>query len=197
MLNMKKTCGLLLNLMLFIFAITLINCKSVQATETPKKKNEIVLRSANLSTDKTIKVPNRTLENKRLSRGGSESTPEVAYDIVDLACTKLGSPYVWAATGPEVFDCSGFTKYVFSNYGIDLPHYTGSQIRYGKGVSRPGLEPGDLVFFNTDGYSVSHVGIYTGNGQFIHAASGNGRVIISDLGEDYYSTRYVGARRMF
>lgn len=197
MLNKKKTFGLLLSLILSIFAISLINCKYVQATEAPKKKNEIILRSANLSTDKTIKVPNRTLENKRMSRGGSESTPEVAYDIVDLACSKIGSPYVWAAAGPDIFDCSGFTKYVFNNYGIDLPHYTGSQIRYGRGVSKTNLEPGDLVFFNTDGYSVSHVGIYMGNNQFVHAASGNGRVMVSGLGEDYYSSRFVGARRIF
>ncbi|MBV1817213.1 C40 family peptidase [Bacteroidales bacterium MSK.15.36] len=108
----------------------------------------------------------------------------------------MGKPYVWGASGPSSFDCSGFTSYVYKNFGIYLDHYTGSQYSVGKPVNKSELVPGDLVFFNTTG-NISHVGIYTGGGQFIHASSGSGKVTVSNLSGSYYVSRYAGARRMF
>ncbi len=108
----------------------------------------------------------------------------------------MGRPYVYGASGPKAFDCSGFTAYVYSNFGVSLPHYTVSQMQVGQGVDKGNLQQGDLVFFNTAGY-VSHVGIYIGGGQFIHASSGSGKITVSSLSDSYYESRYVGARENY
>lgn len=106
-----------------------------------------------------------------------------------------GSPYKWSGTTEEGFDCSGFTMYVFAKFGIDLPHSSSAQAKHGVEVSKDNLRPGDLVFFNTNGKSISHVGIYLGDGQFIHSATDEG-VVVNRLSESYYSQRYVTARRI-
>ena len=119
--------------------------------------------------------------------------------LVSYAKTKLGKPYVWGAQGPNSFDCSGFTYYVFKNAaGITLPRTSSAQSKYGTYVSKSNLKVGDLVFFDTNGANdgnVSHVGIYLGNNQFIHASSSKGKVVISEM-SSYYSGAYVNARRV-
>jgi len=117
-------------------------------------------------------------------------------NLISYAYDFIGKPYVWGAVGPNSFDCSGFTRYVYNAFGVDLPHYTGAQIEKGSSVQRENLKQGDLIFFNTDG-PVSHVGIYVGDGEFIHASSGSKKVIVSDLSQSYYTARYAGARRIF
>lgn len=107
----------------------------------------------------------------------------------------IGVPYQWGGETEQGFDCSGFTLYVFAKFGIELPHYSGAQAGMGDKVSKDELIPGDLVFFNTDGYSISHVGIYVGNGEFAHAEWKRG-IMISKLSESYYANRYVTARRI-
>lgn len=107
----------------------------------------------------------------------------------------IGSAYKGGGVNTNGFDCSGFTMYIFNKLGIDLPHQSGSQFSMGTAVSRNDLREGDLVFFNTSGKGVSHVGIYVGNGKFAHASSSNG-VIINALSESYYVNRYVGAKRV-
>lgn len=82
------------------------------------------------------------------------------------AYKQLGKPYVWGAAGPDTFDCSGLTQWVWGKAGVQLPHYTGDQWNAGRHVTRDQLIPGDLVFFDA---SLDHVGIYIGNGQMIHA----------------------------
>lgn len=114
--------------------------------------------------------------------------------VVSFAKQFLGTPYVWAGASPKGFDCSGFTSYIFSQYGIDLPHAADGQFKAGVQVSQPRL--GDLVFFTTYEAGPSHVGIYIGNDQFIHASSGAGEVSITPLSKPYYSSRYLGARRV-
>ena len=118
--------------------------------------------------------------------------------IVDYAMQYLGYPYVWATHGPSSFDCSGFTYWVvYNTLGIDITYGTSYQINYGSSVSRNSLQPGDLVFFqNTYTWGLSHVGIYIGNGKFIHAENETTGVVISDLGSTYYSSRWYGARRL-
>ncbi|MBU5674284.1 C40 family peptidase [Paenibacillus brevis] len=107
----------------------------------------------------------------------------------------LGTKYVSGGTSTNGFDCSGFTMYVFSKIGIKLPHQSASQYKMGTAVEKDELIVGDLVFFNTSGKGVSHVGVYVGDGKFAHASSSKG-VIISKLSESYYVKRYVGAKRI-
>ncbi|MFF2484239.1 C40 family peptidase [Paenibacillus sp. NPDC058071] len=107
----------------------------------------------------------------------------------------IGTPYQSGGTSTRGFDCSGFTTYVFDKMGVDLSRTSGSQAKMGKKIAKSDLSAGDLVFFNTNGKSISHVGIYVGDGKFAHSSSSKG-VTISKLSESYYETRYVTARRV-
>lgn len=128
----------------------------------------------------------------------TDSTYSLGERIVADAKTFIGTPYVYAAAGPDSFDCSGFTMYIMNRSGIKLPHMASMQYTYGFEVSIDELIAGDLVFFNSSRSSgIEHVGIYIGNGSFIHASSGSVHAVtISNLEEDYYSAHYVGARRV-
>ncbi len=118
--------------------------------------------------------------------------------IVASAKAMLGKPYVYGASGPNAFDCSGLTSYVYAANGISLPRSSAAQSGVGTTVSKAELIPGDLVFFATGSSGrVSHVGIYIGGGDIIHAATGQGRVVINNLSQDYYSSRYLWAKRVF
>jgi len=107
----------------------------------------------------------------------------------------IGTKYKSGGTTTSGFDCSGFTTYVFKQFGISLPRTSADQSQVGEEVDKSELQAGDLVFFNTNGRGVSHVGIYVGDGKFAHSSSSKG-VIISGLGETYYANRYVTARRV-
>jgi len=171
----------------------------VAADASIKTQQGVVIRSASLTTNKTIKVPQKETKakssSKVLSRGGTTEVSARANNVVDYALNYVGYPYVWGAAGPRAFDCSGFVMYVYGKYGVGLPHQSGSQFGCGSSVAKSALSPGDLVFFNTYG-SISHVGIYIGGGRFVHAASSKTGVIVSDLTEGYYAARYAGARRV-
>lgn len=139
----------------------------------------------------------------RLGGTGGESGPSqgtaLEEQIVAYAKQFLGVPYVWAGNGPKNFDCSGFTKYVYANFGYNIYRTASTQLQNdGRAVSRSELRPGDLVFFKNPGETkaCSHVGIYIGGGQFIHASSGAGKVTISDLTKGWYYEKYVGAKRI-
>lgn len=119
---------------------------------------------------------------------------ETVERVLKSADTFRGVRYNYGSASRSATDCSGFTLQVFRQNGISLPRTAREQVHAGVPVKRTDLQPGDLVFFNTRGY-VSHVGIYTGNGKFIHASSGKGRVIESPL-SGYYSSRYITARRV-
>ena len=128
------------------------------------------------------------------------SSNSAGSSIVALAKQFIGCPYVYGASGPNAFDCSGFTSYVYRQVGISIPHGATSQYRGGTPVSREDVQPGDLVFIADPaycaGYPISHVGIYIGNGQFIHASSNRGEgVTISNIFTGHYGTYYAGARR--
>jgi len=118
-----------------------------------------------------------------------------AQAVIATAKQYIGVPYVWGGSSPSGFDCSGFVQYVFGKHGISLPRTSREQYNVGTWVSKANLRPGDLVFYNTSGSGVSHLGIYIGNGQFIHASTSKG-VMISEISNSYWSARYYGARRV-
>jgi cell wall-associated NlpC family hydrolase len=111
-----------------------------------------------------------------------------AQRAVDAALSKLGSAYVWGATGPSTFDCSGLTSWAYKQAGISIPRSSRAQSQNGTPVSRDQLQPGDLVFYYSP---VSHVGIYIGNGKMVHAPTSGDVVKISPL-----QSQYAGARRV-
>ena len=117
--------------------------------------------------------------------------------IVALAKQYLGTPYVLGGNGPSSFDCSGFTKYVYAQFGYTLNRTATDQLQNGVSVSRDELQPGDLVFFkyNTS-KPVSHVGIYIGNGEFIHASTNRYVVQIDQMNTGHYANVFVYARRI-
>ena len=117
--------------------------------------------------------------------------------IVDAAKKLLGKPYVYGAAGPNAFDCSGFTSYVFKQLGYSLNRTAEGQASNGTAVSKENLKPGDILLYTYRGlYGIGHVGIYIGDGKMIHAGNSSTGVIVSDAFSGYYSPRYVGARRI-
>ena len=119
-------------------------------------------------------------------------------DLVDFAMTLLGSRYVYGGSSPSGFDCSGFVKYVCNQFGYSVNRTASDQMDNGVSVSKSELQPGDLVFFNNGNSSkrATHVGIYIGSNQFIHSSTYNVGVIISDMDSAYYTTGFVGGRRV-
>ena len=190
-------------------AVAMVGAESISADTSAKTKQGVVLKTSGLKVNKVIVSPKKVEEqntvqpsrssnttgkkntSSSINRGVNKSSSQVA----NYAYNFLGRPYVYGANGPNAFDCSGFTSYVYRHFGVSLPRTASSQFSAGSAVSRNNLAPGDLVFFNTVGY-LGHVGLYIGGGDFIHAAS-SGRVKISSLSEGYYRTRYAGARRVF
>jgi len=123
--------------------------------------------------------------------GSTVAPPNVHGGVVGIAMRYLGVPYVWGGSTPRGFDCSGFVAYVFAQIGVSLPHSSYAMYGMGTPVSISQLQPGDLVFFT----GASHMGIYIGGGQFIHAPHTGDVVKISSL-SGYYSSNFAGARRL-
>lgn len=117
--------------------------------------------------------------------------------VVDEAMKHVGKAYVYGASGPNAFDCSGFTSYVFRQLGYTLNRVAADQMKNGVAVERANLQPGDIVLFNNRGTSyIGHVGIYIGNNKMVHASTSSTGVIVTDLNSGYYAERYAGARRI-
>lgn len=139
--------------------------------------------------------------------GGCASTPDVAPvapapsiaqpNAVRYALTLQGAPYRYGKESPqEGFDCSGFVRHVYQRQGISLPRTAKDMALTLPPVPKNAVHSGDLVFFNVNGKPYSHVGIYVNNGHFIHAPSQRtGRVLVSNLKNDYWYKRFIGARR--
>ena len=112
----------------------------------------------------------------------------------------LGTPYVWGATGPRTFDCSGFTQWVYRDAGINIPRVSREQAKVGEFVRYNNLQRGDMVFFDTKKRRtgiVSHVGIYLGAGNFIHASSSGKKVVIYNFNKkSFYKKRFLWGRRV-
>ena len=129
----------------------------------------------------------------------SYSSSSLGEQVAATAQKYIGCAYVFGGTSPSGFDCSGFAQYIYGLYGVGINRTADMQLYNGYSVSYDNLAPGDLVFFAntyTTDAAASHVGIYIGGGQFVHAANSSSGVKISSLSEEYYSSRYVGARRV-
>jgi cell wall-associated NlpC family hydrolase len=111
--------------------------------------------------------------------------------VVKYAKRMIGVPYVYGGSTPRGFDCSGFTSYVYRHFGVSIARTSYSQFRNGIRVARKSLKPGDLVFF----HGLGHVGLYIGNGRFIHAPHTGTRVRIESM-TGWYAGRFDGARRL-
>lgn len=135
------------------------------------------------------------------SNGGStsgSSTPSNSSgsSIASYAKSFLGCSYVYGAAGPRTFDCSGLTQYVYAHFGKSIPRTSASQYASCKKISKSQLQPGDLMFFSSSsGGGVSHVGIYVGNGQMVHAANSRTGVCMDSINSSYYVKNYVGSGR--
>ena len=132
-------------------------------------------------------------EMPEVSRGTSSMTRR----LISIAMQYIGTPYVFGGNSLYYgIDCSAYTQQIYAQIGISLPRTADYQYEVGTPISRSELLPGDEVFFTTYTYGASHCGIYLGDNNFIHASSSRG-VTISSLNDHYYSTHYIGARRMF
>ncbi|MFC4453365.1 LysM peptidoglycan-binding domain-containing protein [Deinococcus sonorensis] len=163
--------------------------------------------AADLKPGQSLKVPSLTVEaaptppSAQLSQGvplpeQAEATP-ATNDWRQIAMSFMGVPYVYGGNSRSGLDCSGLVLQVFGPLGVRLPRQSEQQAMVGLSVDQSRLQPGDLVFFDTEDLgTVSHVGIYLGDGEFIHANSYDGRVSINRLSERYYTQRYLSARRV-
>jgi cell wall-associated NlpC family hydrolase len=138
-----------------------------------------------------VPVPDGVGVSASTPEGSVFAPPNVHGGVVGIAMHYLGVPYVWGGSTPRGFDCSGLVSYVFAQIGVSVPHSSYSQFGMGTPVSMSQLQAGDLVFFT----GASHVGIYIGGGQFIHAPHTGDVVKISSL-SGYYSSNFAGARRI-
>ena len=142
----------------------------------------------------TVKNP-ATTDSKFVSNGETFITAKQGEEIVALAKTFMGVPYVFGGTTPSGFDCSGFLQYVFKQYGINIPRLADEQYLLGKAVKTSQLSPGDLVFFSTYLPGASHCGFYVGDGKFLHTSSSKG-VRIDSLDSEYWKPRFLGGKKI-
>ena len=175
-----------------------VSAKYISDTKVP----ETTSRSGSTLKNETTTNTEEETEQEELSVTSTTQKQETAgttgTSIVEYAKQYLGYKYVSGGASPSTgFDCSGFTSYVYKHFGISLYRASRDQIKNGVAVEKSDLQPGDLVIFNNDANTaIGHVGIYVGNGNFIHASNPSDGVKITTLTSGYYQKRYVGARRV-
>lgn len=178
-----------------------VNNDEISTESESTTTNTTTNTSTNTSTS-TYRRPSSSSNTSNSSSSSNESTSNSssrsAQAVLNLAYSKMGCPYVWGAEGPNSFDCSGFTSYVYRNaVGISIPRTSSAQSGYGTTVSKSNLQPGDLVFFSTNGTGrVSHVGIYVGGGNMVHAPSSGKTISVTSINSSYYTSRFVTAKRV-
>lgn len=163
---------------------------TVHASNPPPQSNSRPSKSPPNSN----RTANDSLSGRGESQTGALGQGVFGTHVVDYARKFVGTPYEWGGVSPSGFDCSGFVLYVFAHFGVHLGRTSYQQFEAGESVHRADLLPGDLVFFDTDGPGASHVGIYTGGGDFVSAAGSE--VQILSINSGYWADHYVGARRV-
>ena len=169
--------------------------KSIDGDFGPETENAV----RSFQTDRGLEVDGivgsatyRALMNKEMPPNRSNS---VVRNVMRAAYSVIGTPYVFGGTTPYGFDSSGFTQYAFARAGVYIPRLADSQFYSGRQISMSQLRPGDLIFFTTYEAGASHVGIYVGNSNFIHAGTSTG-VTVSSAFTGYWGARYYGACRV-
>lgn len=156
----------------------------------PDRLRPVLLLVFVLAASAWVRIGTAVAAHERVARATRETREQVS--VVRFARRLLGVRYAYGGTTPTSgFDCSGFTRFVYSHFGVTLPHSSFGQYALGRRVARARLRPGDLVFFD----GLGHVGIYIGNGQFIHAPHTGTVVQIGTLA-GYWSAHLDGARRV-
>ena len=171
---------------------------SLQALYDELKQAEKQARKAHLVHQKASQISS-TIQQAHASGKHYTLTPYQRQILIEDAKYFKGGKYIWGGTTPQGFDCSGYVQYLYKKHHIHLPRTAWAQSKVGKSVSTSSLQKGDLLFFLTDkgrGIPVTHVGIYLGKGEFIHAASKKKGIIISPLTHGHYAQTFVYAKRV-
>lgn len=171
---------------------------SLQAIYDELHRAEYLARMAEAARLRAQRIAKAQEEAKKVGKTYQISEIDKQKLLEDAKYFK-GGKYVWGGTTPEGFDCSGYVQYLYKKHNIDLPRTAWQQSKQGQVVERDELQKGDLLFFLTDkkrGIPITHVGIYIGNGKFIHAASKDKGIIISPLTHGNYAKTFVSARRV-
>ena len=147
--------------------------------------------------DKVIEADRSAKKQLRVSRGSvRQAESNEITKLKDVISKQLGKSYRYGAAGPNNFDCSGLTYYIYGQLGISIPRTSKTQINVGVAVSKDDLQYGDLVLFARDKKNINHVGIYVGNGNFVHSPQTGDVVRIQTLTSGYYANSYYAARRV-
>ncbi len=136
-----------------------------------------------------------TLPAQRGEAPAGRSLSSASQQVVSTALDQLGDPYRYGARGPDAFDCSGLVYFAYRSAGLSAPRTSQAQYRASQPLSLDSARPGDLLFFSFTG-KVSHVGIYLGDGRFVHAPSSGRPVTIDTLSDGHYRSHFVGAGRL-
>ncbi|KRK41840.1 cell wall-associated hydrolase [Lactobacillus amylovorus DSM 20531] len=158
--------------------------KVKQATQKKKTTKADKVKKANQIVNETVK---KTTANKKNNTSSIQASSKAA-SVVALAKEQVGKPYVWGATGPDKFDCSGLVQYVYQHAaGINLPRTTYDQVKVGQTVPLDKLQAGDLVFWGSE-TAPYHVAIYIGNNQYVNSATPDQGTILQNMSSYYYPT---------
>lgn len=158
--------------------------KVKRATQKKKTTKEDKVKKANQIVNETVK---KTTANKKTNTSSIQASSKAA-SVVALAKEQVGKPYVWGATGPDKFDCSGLVQYVYQHAaGINLPRTTYDQVKVGQTVPLDKLQAGDLVFWGSE-TAPYHVAIYIGNNQYVNSATPDEGTILQNMSSYYYPT---------
>jgi cell wall-associated NlpC family hydrolase len=171
---------------------------SFQAIYNELHRAENLARAAQTARERAERIAKEQEAAQKTGKAYSLSREDREKLLEDAKYFK-GGKYVWGGTNPEGFDCSGYVQYLYKKHQINLPRTAWAQSKKGREVQLDELQKGDLLFFLTDkkrGIPVTHVGIYIGNGEFIHAASKKRGIIISPVHHGYYRDRFVSAKRV-
>jgi cell wall-associated NlpC family hydrolase len=167
-----------------------------QAEETPEA-TYVALTPETVAEEEKKPTPKPTPAKTDAAIAARAALATRSANVVRSALSYRGVPYRMGATGRGAFDCSAFVRHVFARQGKYLPRTAAEQYGATKRINKAEMRPGDLVFFrNTYKNGISHVGIYIGNNQFIHASSGGGQVKVDSLSSSYYVRHWGGARRV-